>query len=209
MSTLDELFQTKKIITAPQGRIIVYEGHEVNKIYRVANGYIKVYAISGANNQRVLFIYKPGDIFPLTTFLSGDTIARFFYETMTPTTLQCITPKQLENQLKDNLQLGEEVIGYTDYLDRIFLDRINNMVSGQEPLNKIKALLLSFCDRIDTKNNIVTLEMPLSPRLIANMCGITAREAIKQINFLKSENIIFLGGSLKVDRQKLKKLKSA
>jgi CRP-like cAMP-binding protein len=206
MDNLNDLFKNKRIIEVPKSRIVVYEGHDVNRIYRIVSGFIKVYTIAGANAQRVVFIYKPGDIFPLTTFLSGESVTRFFYETMTPASVQYITPKQLENKLKGNLQLGIEMIGYTGYLDRLFLDRVNSMVSTKDPLSKIKALLQSFCDRLSTRGSIVTLDIPLSHRIIASMCGISVQEAIKQMRFLKSERVIFSDDGVKIDRQKLKKL---
>jgi CRP-like cAMP-binding protein len=208
MSKLDSLFENKKIIEAPKGKIIVYEGHNVNKIYRVIQGYVKVYTIAGSNIQRVLFIYKPGDIFPLTTFLSGQSIARFFYEAISQTTMQFVTPKQLESNLKNNLELGEEIIGYTSYLDSQFLERVNSMVSAKSPQSKVKDLLLFICDRNYPKKNIVDIDILFDSNLVASMCGISSKEAEQQINILQFAEIISSSDGLKINTQKLKKFKA-
>jgi CRP-like cAMP-binding protein len=208
MSNLDSLFEDKKIIEASKGKIIVYEGHNVNKIYRVVQGYVKVYTIARSNVQRMIFIYQPGDIFPLTTFLSSHRVARFFYEALSPATLQYITPKQLENKLMNNLELGEEIIGYTSYLDSQFLERVNSMVSGKSPQSKVKDLLLFICDRNYPKKNIVDIDILLDSNLVASMCGISSREAELQINILKTADIISNSGGIKINPQKLKKFKA-
>jgi CRP-like cAMP-binding protein len=157
--------------------------------------------------QRTIFIYKPGDIFPLTTFLSSHRVARFFYEALSPTTLQYITPKQLENKLINNLELGEEIIAYTSYLDNQFLERVNSMVSDKRPQSKVKDLLLFICDRNYPKKNTVDIDILIDANLVASMCGISSKEAEQQINILKSADIISSSGGLKINRQKLKKLK--
>jgi CRP-like cAMP-binding protein len=208
MSKLDSLFENKKIIEAPKGKIIVYEGHNVNKIYRVIQGYVKVYTIAGSSMHRMIFIYKPGDIFPLTTFLSSHRVARFFYEALSPTILQCITPKQLENKLINNLELGEEIIAYTSYLDNQFLERVNSMVSDKRPQSKVKDLLLFICDRNYPKKNIVDIDILFDSNLVASMCGISSKEAEQQINILQFAEIISSSGGLKINTQKLKKFKA-
>jgi CRP-like cAMP-binding protein len=207
MDILNSLFHNKKMLEVAKEKIIVFEGHSVNKIYRVVQGYVMVYTIAGANTKRVLFIYMPGDIFPLTTFLSGHSVARFFYEAIAPTTLQSITSKQLENKLLNNLELGEEIIAYSQYLDGLFLRRVNSMVSSKSPQIKVKDLLLFICDRAYTRKNIVDAEPLLNENLIASMCGISSKEALRQISNLKTANIISSSGGLKINRQKLKKFK--
>jgi CRP-like cAMP-binding protein len=208
MSKLDSLFENKKIIEAPKGKIIVYEGHNVNKIYRVIQGYVKVYTIAGSSMHRMIFIYKPGDIFPLTTFLSSHRVARFFYEALSPTKMQYITPKQLENKLMNNLELGEEIISYTSYLDSQFLERVNSMVSTKSPQSKVKDLLLFICDRNYPKKNIVDIDILFDSNLVASMCGISSKEAEQQINILQFAEIISSSGGLKINTQKLKKFKA-
>jgi CRP-like cAMP-binding protein len=208
MNTLSALFSDKKVIEVPKGKIIVYEGHKINKIYQVTSGYVKVYAVAGANTQRILFICKAGDVFPLTTFLSGQNVARFFYEAMTPATLQYITPKQLEHKLLNNLPLGEEIIAYTNYLDRQFIQQVNNMVSSKEPLDKLKSLLLFLCNRVESEDKIVKLNLPLSSKVFASMCGISTKEALKQVKYLKSLEIIVQNDGLNINVRKLQKLKT-
>jgi len=204
MNSLEVLFRNKKLVEVPDGKIVVYEGHEVNKIYRVNSGYIKVYTVTGAGTQRILFMYKSGDVFPLTTFLSGQSVTRFFYESLTPTTLQSITPRQLENKLRNNLQLGEEIIRYTSYLDRQFLDRINNIVSNKDPRAKINAALFFLCNRISSRSNMIHINFPVNAKFIASMCGVSSKEASKQIKLLKSEGIITLNDGVIIDKKALK-----
>jgi CRP-like cAMP-binding protein len=208
MNRLDTLFQTKKCIEVNAGKIIVYEGHQVNKIYRIVSGYVKVYTIVGAHKERILFIYKKNDIFPLTTFLSGHSVARFFYEAVTPTTLQHISPKQLEAKLLNNLMLGEEIVRYTQKLDRKFLERVNDMVSGKSSISKIKSLLFFLAELAEGKDNRVTIALPISPKLVAAMSGMNSQEALRQLRFLKSKDIISISDGLVIDTEKLKKLKA-
>jgi CRP-like cAMP-binding protein len=206
MDRLQSLFQTRKKIEIPKGKIIVYEGYRVNKIYRIVSGYIKVYTVTNTGVQKILFIYKAGDVFPLATFLSSQKVARFFYEAMTPVTLQYITPIQLENKVRNNLPLGEEIIGYISDLDKQFLQRVNNMVSSKDPLSKLRSLLLFICERYNSNKNLLEIDLPLTPRVIGNMCGITTKQATQQLEFLKTKKIITIGRRIIVNRKKLEAL---
>jgi CRP-like cAMP-binding protein len=136
------LFKDSKLLNIPQGKIVIYEGHEVNKVYYIVSGYIKVYAIVGANIQRVPFIYRSGDIFPLTTFLADVGVARFFYEAMTDVKVYCITTKHLEKKLIGNLGLAEDLIRFSDKTDEQFVQRVNDLISIGNPRAKVKNLLL-------------------------------------------------------------------
>jgi CRP-like cAMP-binding protein len=207
MNKLHNLFLGKKTIEIPKGKIILYEGHEVDKIYRLIKGYVKIYTVAGANVQRIILIYRPGDVFPLATFLSSQGVARFFYESMTPVTLQYITPKQLERKMRGNLPLGEAIISYINSLDHQVVQRVNNMVSNRDPLSKVKLLLLFICERYGSRNNLTKIDLPLTPKTIASMCGIPTKQASQQLKFLKNNNAISTNGSLLINQQKLKALK--
>jgi CRP-like cAMP-binding protein len=205
---LQELFTDKRLVSVAKGKVIVFEGHNINHIYLIASGYVKVYTIAGANLQRIPYIYKSGDIFPLTTFLSGSTIARFFYEAMTPVQVQAITSRQLENKVKDNLELGEELIRYTTRMDEQFIGRVNELISTDKPLVKIKNLLMFLVRKENTRKSIVTLDFSLTFQEIASMCGISQQEAIAQLRRLKSHGVISYSGRLTIDVEKLLSLKT-
>jgi CRP-like cAMP-binding protein len=209
VNELTKLFENSKPIEIPKGKIIVFEGHEVNKVYLIKEGYVKVYTVVGANTQRILFIYRPNDVFPLTTILSGHKVARFYYETMTPTTLLHITPRQLEHKLLNNLPLAEEIIGYTSYLDRQFLERVNNMVSNKEAFSKLRSLLFFLCNRTGTNGNFVRLDLPLNSSVLASMSGITTKEAFRLLKLLKTEKVITQNDGFNIDIRKLLKSKVA
>jgi CRP-like cAMP-binding protein len=202
------LFKDSKLLNIPQSKIVIYEGHEVNKVYYIVSGYIKVYAIVGANIQRVPFIYRSGDIFPLTTFLADVGVARFFYEAMTDVKVYCITPKHLEKKLIGNLELAEDLIKFSDKTDKQFVQRVNDLISIGNPRAKVKNLLLFLAQAENSREPHIALEIKLSAKDIAGLCGISREEALKQLKFLKSSAIIANSGNTVIDRQKLLTLKT-
>jgi CRP/FNR family cyclic AMP-dependent transcriptional regulator len=205
-TAIQNLFKGARARNIPKGKIVIYEGHAVDKIYYILSGYVKVYTIVGTATQRIPFVYQAGDVFPLTTFLSGGGIARFFYEAMTPVRALCVTSKKLESKIIGNLELAEELIGHTSAIDEQFIRRVNDLVGVKDPLSKVKNLLIFLSGKEGPTSTSVQLDLHLSARDVANMCGISREEAMRQLNFLKSHEIISTSGSITINTEKLHSL---
>src|SRR5690348_14218953 len=121
---MDRLFKKLPVRHLARGQILIYEGDPIDNIYFLASGYVKVSNIQVDGTNRTIFVYAPGDAFPLTSYLSGIGIARYFYECMSDVEVKLMPQKRFEQSIKGNLELGEQLIGYTYELNQEFTNRI-------------------------------------------------------------------------------------
>jgi CRP/FNR family cyclic AMP-dependent transcriptional regulator len=190
-----------------KGTVLVYEGNEVESIYYIVSGYVKVYAVVNTNVQRIIYIYKPGDVFPLTTYLSGSNVARFFYESMCETQIRVMSSRKFEEKVADDYELGEALIQYTSSIDRQFLRRVNDMVSNASTLNKVVALLSFLMNKFGTGKDQVQINLPITLKELANMIGLSREEIAAQLVYLKDSGVTYSSRSFTIDKAKLKALK--
>src|SRR5581483_153875 len=137
---LGQLFNAGDLRVMPKGQIVIYEGDPITNLWYLTEGYVKVYSILETGSERIIFIYSPGDVFPITSYLSGSGITRYFYECMTEVKARRINPEYLRDKVKDNLELGESLIHYADSMNQQFIQRID-MLAAASAKHKIIALL--------------------------------------------------------------------
>jgi CRP-like cAMP-binding protein len=203
---LKNLFKNHPLKKVEKNKVIILEGDPVDKIYFIVSGYIKVYTVINSGAQRIVFIYKAGDIFPLTTYLSGSSIARFFYETMAPTQMHVMTAKKFEEKMVGNTEAGESLIRYTTKIDRQFLRRVRDIVAPMEPQDKLIRVLFFLMSKTGSGKDEVHINLPLTLRDIANMCGITREETAKHLVYLKNKGVTYNSNSFMINKTKLKAL---
>jgi CRP-like cAMP-binding protein len=204
-NNLSALFETIKPKRYKQGKVIIYEGDSVDKIYLIKSGYIKVYTEIMRDTQRIVFIYRPGEIFPLTTYLSSDNIARFFYECLTPVQLGS---RKFQKKVKNNVDLGEEIIDYTRKIDHQFLQRVNDLVSDEPPRDKAVKTLLFLMKRVGSDQDKNAMDVPLDVNFFAAVCGLAPEEASQQLRLFKEKGVISGTQNIAVDSTRLKKIAS-
>jgi len=99
---MDGLFVELPVRKLGRGQILIYEGDTVENIFMLVKGYVKVSNILVNGNQRTIFIYTPGDAFPLTSFLTGVGVARYFYECITDVEVKVMPQKKFQTLIKGN-----------------------------------------------------------------------------------------------------------
>lgn len=206
--SLKDLFDGRKVKNLPKGKTIVYEGDLVDKIYYIVDGYIKVYAFVNSGVQRIVYIYKKGDVFPLTTYLSGSDVARFFYETITPAQVIELSSVRLEKKIKDDLLMGELLVRYTTDIDRQFIKRVNDIISSDPPLAKTVSCLKFLANWVGQGKSQIRIDLPLDAKGIAALSGLSTSDASAQMAYLKAKGVVAKTGSLVIDKNKLKELKT-
>jgi len=173
------------------------------------SGYVKVSNLLANGSQRTIIIYKPGDAFPLTSFLSGEGVARYFYECMTDVEVLAKSQAEFQDMIKGNHELGEQLITYTYRMSQQFIERIETL-SAQSARSKIISLFGYLAKRVGEPDKAkINLKVPLTSQEVADMCGLTRETASLQIIRLKKEGVISGRRQLSLDKAKLKKLAAA
>jgi CRP/FNR family cyclic AMP-dependent transcriptional regulator len=202
---IQKTFNTAPAKIFRKKQILIYEGDPLSNIYYLAKGYVKVYNVLSSGAERVIFIYNPGDVFPMNSYLSRTASARYFYECLSDVEARLLPAERLAQYIKDNVQLGEALIKYTLDMNQLFLQRIDDLgVSGAK--SKVVSLLSFLASRTsDTSVKRLTLDIPLRVQDVADMCGLTRETATIQLGELRDEGILDGHKKMTVDLIKLSK----
>lgn len=206
MIQIADLFENGRHRQLPKGQVVIYEGDPTSNLYYIVSGYVKVYNISNTGTVRIIFIYGPSDVFPLTSYLSGSGVARYFYECMTEVELRILSNEEMRDKLVNNIEVGEALIGYSNTVNQQFLQRID-VLSVNDARRKVIALLAFLVEKVGTPGDLSRIEVPLTQQDIANLCGLTRETASAQILRLKKQGIISGSKKLIVNKKKINKLK--
>ena len=203
---MEEIFENLPSRKLNKGQILIYEGDAIRNIYLLISGYVKVFSIHINGTQRTIIIYAPSEVFPLVSFLSGQGIARYFYECMTDVELKVIPQQDFRKKIAGNLELGEKLITYSYEMSNLFVERIE-ILSAHSARQKVAALLNYLAARTGEESAGRTrLKLPLTSQDIADMCGLTRETASMQLQKMKQEGLVSGRRNLSIDNKKLAKI---
>src|SRR6185312_7050408 len=159
---MEEVFQGLSSRKLNKGQILIYEGDTIRNIYWLVSGYVKVSSLQVNGAQRTIIVYAPGESFPLASFLSGQGIARYFYECMTDVEIVVMPQQDFQEKIRGNLELGEKLIAYSYEMNNQFAERIE-ILSAQSARQKVAALLCYLATKTGERLGVKTrLNLPLT-----------------------------------------------
>lgn len=203
---MEEIFNNAPSRKLNKGQILIYEGDDISNIFLLSSGYVKVFHIHATGTQQTIIIYAPGEPFPLVGFLSGQGVARYFYECMTDVELKVMPQREFQEKIRGNWELGEKLITYGYILSNQFTERIETL-SAHRSHEKLAALLSYLADKAGEPSNGKTrLSLPLTTQEIADMCGLTRETASMQLQRMKREGIVSGRRNLVINPRKLAKI---
>lgn len=203
---MEDLFKGLPVRKFRRGQILIYEGDPIDNIYLLVQGYVKVFNILVSGSQRTIIIYKPGEAFPLASFLSGEGVTRYFYECMTDVEVKIRPQAKFQEMIRGDMELGEELIIYTYGMSQQFIERIETL-SAQSSRSKLISLLVYLSRKTGEKTKAgVRLAIPLTTKEIADMCGLTRETASLQLMRLRKEGVLSGHRYLCINDKKLQEL---
>jgi len=203
---LADLFRDGVSREYQKNQVLIYEGDPVLSIYYIESGYVKVYNILNNGTERIIFIYGPGDVFPLSTYLSGSKIMRYFYVCISRVSTKTIPAIQLEERIKNDINVGETLVSYTNSINQQFFQRIE-ILSVNDAERKVVALLAFLVKKAGSKDKFSKLDIVLTQQDLADMSGLTRESTSRQLVRLRRGGVISgSNGSTVVDVAKLEVL---
>jgi CRP/FNR family transcriptional regulator len=204
---LSDFFTSGNTKKYAKNQVIIYEGDPIRSLFYIESGYVKVFNILNDGSERIIFIYGPGDIFPLSSHLRGSRIVRYFYVSMSDVKVRTIDPGKLEQQIKNDLMKGEVLVNYTSNINQQFFQRID-ILSVNDARRKIVALLAFLVLKSGSHEPMSNFNFTLTHQDIANMSGLSREAVSRQLGLLKKEGILSNARKLTVNVAKLNAVKS-
>lgn len=191
-----DLFKDSALKGYPKGQMMYYEGDSIELLHCLETGYVKVYNISHGGSERIIFIYGPGDVFPLMSYLRGDSGLHWFYSTMTNVSLRSIRPGVLMDRMRNDIYVGEALANYAISISDEFIQRIE-MLSVNDSKRKIVALLAFLVKKTGIGKPHCEIGVPITQQDMADMSGLTRESTSRQLVHLRSVGLL-IGPSNKV-----------
>ncbi len=204
-ANLSDFFRDGVIRSYPKGQVLFYPDDSVAQLTYLKSGYVKAYNLLDSGEQRILVLYGPGDVFPLTTFLSGSHVIRFFYEAMTSIEALLLATSDFTRQLSNNMAGAESILRYLSIMDQDFTTQLSAW-GGKETKDKILGLLAFLIRKTGhkIKPGIYELGLKITHQDIANLTGMTRESISIHMKELADAGIIIKSNSgLNINLKKL------
>lgn len=189
-----------------RGSLIFMEGEQGEASYYIKSGKVKIYKTSREGKELILNIYGKNDFFAEVTILN-DVPYPATAEVLEDTIVGVIMNKELEKLLKDNSDMGLNLIKILSKRLYSAQVKLKQVALNDTYSRTAEAILrLSQSHGINKNNGDIEVKLELSRQELANMIG-TARETVSRIlsQFKKEEAILISGKKIIVkDIEKLK-----
>lgn len=174
-----------------KGANILFQGEIPRKAMIVRHGVVRAYTITSTGEERIVALYAKGDLFPLSWVLGETSNTLFYYDAVTEVHLMAVSKKDfIETTAKEysNLKTLLRFVA-TEYT--ALLLRVTGLEQSRA-VEKIGFTLYYLLFRYGTqiKPNMYTIDVKMSQAMIASLVGITRESTTKNLNFLKSKDII-------------------
>lgn len=157
-------------------------------VHFIGDGYVGLYGDTG-KVRRLLFVYKPGDVFPMMDGIEDPLKRTYTYIAMKRTQVRSLPEHVFNDGLKDPKAL-KDMLDYTRKISRLQFERINNMQQTQVFARLIERLLF-FSRRLGTEDGgKVRIDVPLSHVDIATSIGATRETVNRYMRQLEAQGIL-------------------
>jgi CRP/FNR family cyclic AMP-dependent transcriptional regulator len=173
-----KLFEDGETITYPKNQIILHATEVVEHMYRIVNGFVKVYTINSRGDEQVHVVYGPTDMFPLTSLLGAEPNS-FFYQSITDCTVSRKSVSVIEEQLSKDVVLANAAMRQAVEQFKIFVTRVYSLeyrFARERLAHRLLVLAGRFGKR--TEKGLV-LQAPLTQQVIASSINLS-RETVSR-----------------------------
>lgn len=168
---------------------LVFEGDDVDHLYEVIEGVIRVYKVFYDERRRIMAFASPGDIIGLG---QGDTYS-FDCDALTFARVRTIPKADLLRVLRERPELGAAMLEMASR--EINAARsLSITLCRKSAIERVASFLCSLAERRYVIGSSQTLSIPMTRAGIADYLGLTIETVSRNITKLKSLDVISLPG---------------
>lgn len=191
---IEALFKNARTKKFPKNQIIGYQGDSLSTIHLIKEGFVKAYTILDSGDTRTMFLLGPGDIFPIAFSLTLDWTSyslRYFYQTLTDTTMDLLDHEQFKQLIDTDPKLANIYMNYMGASNEAIMDQLEAM-KNKTAKDKIMLLLPYLVNKLGKETAPMTyrLTLKLSHQEVADLSGITRETTTALLKELGEEGII-------------------
>jgi CRP/FNR family transcriptional regulator, cyclic AMP receptor protein len=176
----------------PKGQILIFADENPEHIYYLIQGKVRCYDVSYRGDEVIVNIFKPPAFFPMSWAIN-QTPNKYFYKTEETTELHVVPVADALEFIKTNPDV------MLDLLSRVYrgvdglLGRVVHLMSGSAKSRLLYELVIE-CRRFGDKTEDGTYALKVSEVDLAARSGLSRETVNREINKLKTEGLIAIGG---------------
>lgn len=185
-----DLFSKSKLYHYKRGQIIVQPDEVPSNVFYVVKGFVKIYSITPAGDEKILVIYKAGEIFPLVTTISQ--VENIWYdEALTDVDVFRIQRAEFINYIKNNPETLFEITNQMSRVLGIFSKRID-ILEVMKAYPRITADLLFLSEDFGEKqpDGSILINIPVTHKDLASRAAVTRETASRELSKLEKKGLI-------------------
>jgi len=168
-----DFFEAYESTSFDRDELIVRAEDEINHVYYLREGYVRLYAMSEDGRELTLNIFKPGSYFPMTWAI-GELINNYYYEAMTDAKVIMAPKDEVVKFIKGDedvlYELTSRIVrglgGLAERMEGLFFGNSNSQVASS---------LMMAAKRFGEKDEkqAMVIGLSLSHQDIASLAGLT------------------------------------
>lgn len=195
----------KPVQNIKRGEILFSEGDQLEMIYFIKSGFVKLYRLSEKGKESTIYLFGPGHLLGIRALLSEDKCAKHNAEAMTDVQIIPVLRGQFFQALCNHSE-------YLVDLVHIVIDRLNYTERKLEGfiLTDATARVANFLNDCalrfgEKKNGHITLPFPMTHQRIAEFVGSFRETVTLALHKLEKEHVLVVekGKVTIVDPEKL------
>ena len=173
-----------------KNKIILEPGEEPNGVFFLKSGYIRLYLVSKEGKELTLNIFKSGMFFPMIWTIT-EIPNVYFLETLTDVEILKAPRKEVLKFLEANysilFDLTKRVLSGLDGMTKLM-----DVLLSKNAYYQVCAVILMLGKRFgeENKNGYLSVEIPLTHRLIGTLASLSREATSRELEKLTREKII-------------------
>jgi len=188
---LEALFSGGKEVNYRSGQIIVRAGELPQKVFWIKSGLIRIYSLMEDGKELTLSMMGPGLFFSMPWVLNAAP-SRYYFEAISQATLLYLPRKIFLDFLDRHQELFKELIKFCLLTQEGLIMRVEFLIFGKAS-HKVAAAIFLACQYFNhtQTNEKISLQLPLSHRLIASFASLSRETTSLEMKQLAKKGIIF------------------
>ena len=193
MVKFKQFLQNYPTKVVPKGQIILHQGDEPGCAYVIKSGYVKMYEITSAGEEKPLLFDHEYETFPIAWVFSHIDVANYYYEALTECELYLVPRSDyiafLQNNAMSQFSLFSHFVErYNDFQMRILA--LEQLKASDKVFYTLRFLAARFGKASSTNNDEWEISIPLTQQDIANFVGLTRETTGLELKRLEREGVI-------------------
>ena len=191
------LFRRKETIT---------DTDDLNRVFYLNQGYIRLYTISGEGAELTLHIFSPSSVFPI--LWDKDPVPnKYYFESLTPVEIYSLEKSKLQQLIAEKPGAGVEILQQLTSFSQSAIKKLEFKIFGGA-YQQVVATLLSLAECFGKKDEAGTvISYWFTHQDIASITGLSRERVTIEINHLLNNKLIFYDSHF-ITIPKLEQLKS-